>query len=230
MPLEFADRHVVVTGAGGDLGGAVTRRLLELGATCHLPTRGNLDPGRFGSGHAGRVRVRSGVDLGDERAVDAFYAVLPTPWASIHCAGGFAMGALVETPLAELERMLAMNLTSVFLCCRGAARRMAGQGGGRIVNVAARPALEPRSGSGMAAYTASKAAVAALTVALAEELAADGIWVNAVAPAILDTPANRRSMPTADPSRWPTVDQVAVTIACLASPADAISRGAIVPV
>jgi NAD(P)-dependent dehydrogenase (short-subunit alcohol dehydrogenase family) len=82
-------------------------------------------------------------------------------------------------------------------------------GGGRIVNVAARPGLEWRSGAGMAAYTASKAAVAALTTALAEEVAKDGILVNAVAPSIMDTPANRKAMPNADYATWPKVEEVA---------------------
>jgi len=96
--------------------------------------------------------------------------------------------------------------------------------------VAARPALEWRGGAGMAAYTASKAAVAALTVALAEEVAKDAILVNAVAPSILDTPANRKAMPQADHAAWPKVEDVAQTILFLASPANKVTRGAVVPV
>ena len=82
----------------------------------------------------------------------------------------------------------------------------------------------------MAAYAASKAAVAALTVALAEEVAKDGILVNAVAPSILDTPANRQAMPKADHAVWPKVEDVAQTILFLASPANKVTRGAVVPV
>jgi NAD(P)-dependent dehydrogenase (short-subunit alcohol dehydrogenase family) len=105
-----------------------------------------------------------------------------------------------------------------------------GGAGGRIVNVAARAALEWRSGSGMAAYAASKAAVAALSVALAEEVAKDGILVNAIAPSIMDTPANRAAMPQADFSAWPKVEEVAATILCLASPQNQVARGGVVPV
>ena len=91
------------------------------------------------------------------------------------------------------------NLVSCFLCCRAAVNAMlAAGGGGRIVNVAARPALEWRSGAGMTAYTIAKAGVAALTVALAEEVAKDGILVNAVAPSIMDTPPTASAMPKAD--------------------------------
>ena len=103
-------------------------------------------------------------------------------------------------------------------------------GGGRIVNIAARPALEPRTGAGMTAYTIAKSGVAALTVALAEEVARDGVLVNAVAPSIMDTPANRKAMPKADFALWPKVEEVAATILFLSSPDNTVTRGAIVTV
>jgi NAD(P)-dependent dehydrogenase (short-subunit alcohol dehydrogenase family) len=107
-----------------------------------------------------------------------------------------------------------MNFITAFLCCRGAVNAMTRIGqGGRIVNVAARPALEWRAGAGMVAYAASKAAVAALRVALAEEVVKAGILVNAVAPSILDTPANRAAMPKAATRPGPKVAEVAATIA-----------------
>jgi NAD(P)-dependent dehydrogenase (short-subunit alcohol dehydrogenase family) len=82
----------------------------------------------------------------------------------------------------------------------------------------------------MSAYAASKAAVAALTQALGEELVKDGILVNAVAPSILDTPANRSSMPKANYELWPKVEEVAATILFLASADNRVTRGAVVPV
>ena len=111
-------------------------------------------------------------------------------------------GPLREASVATLRQQIDMNLMTCLLCCRAAVGAMAGNGG-RIVNVAARPALEWRSGAGMVAYAASKAAVAALTAALAEEVAKDGILVNAVAPSIMDTPANRTAMPKANYDLWP---------------------------
>ena len=102
--------------------------------------------------------------------------------------------------------------------------------GGRIVNVATRPALEWRAGAGMVAYTASKAAVAALTVALAEEVVKADILVNAIAPSTMDTAANRKAMPKADFSAWTKVEDVAATILFLASPENKVTRGGIVPV
>jgi NAD(P)-dependent dehydrogenase (short-subunit alcohol dehydrogenase family) len=82
----------------------------------------------------------------------------------------------------------------------------------------------------MVAYATSKAGVAALTLALAEELAPEGIWVNAVAPSIIDTPANRAAMPKADHSRWPSTHDIASAIVQLASPENRCVRGAVVPV
>ena len=152
------------------------------------------------------------------------------PWASIHIAGGFAAGKVAETDKNALMAQIDSNLVSCFLCCRAAVNAMLTSGGGRIVNVAARPALEWRSGAGMSAYTVAKTGVAALTVELAEEVAKDGILVNAVAPSIMDTPANRKAMPKADYSVWPKVEEVAATIVFLASPENRVTRGAIVPV
>jgi len=132
--------------------------------------------------------------------------------------------------------MMAINAETAFVCCREAVTAFRRNGGataeglGRIVNVVAAVALEPRRGAGKVAYTASKAALAAFTVALAEEVAGEGIWVNAVAPSILDTPANRAASPDADPSPWAKVEDVAATIAHLASPLNGAARGAVVPV
>jgi NAD(P)-dependent dehydrogenase (short-subunit alcohol dehydrogenase family) len=164
-------------------------------------------------------------------AVEGFYRKVPDLWASIHLAGGFAAGGIKAVGKSALMGQLDMNVVTCYLCCRSAVVAMAANpAGGRIVNVAARPALEWRGGAGMAAYTASKAAVAALTVALSEEAAKDAILVNAVAPSILDTPANRKTMPQADHASWPKVEDVAQTILFLASPANKVTRGAVVPV
>ena len=227
--MEFQDRHVVITGGTGALGAAVVGLLLDAGAICHIPVRDLKDSRRFAHRGHDRVVLAPVPDLTDEAAVAAFYAALPGLWASIHVAGGFAMAPIGGTDKAMLQQQLDTNLVSAFLCCRAAVQAI-GQGGGRIVNVAARPALEWRQGAGMTAYTASKAALAALTVALAQEVAGQGILVNAVAPSTMDTPANRAAMPKADHDVWPKVEEVAATILHLASPANQVARGAIVPV
>ena len=227
--MSFQNRHVVVTGGTGALGTAVVGALLDAGATCHVPYIVEVEASRFSHRDHARVVLVGGGDLADEEAVDRLFGSVPNLWASIHLAGGFAFGAIGDTTAETLRHQIDMNFTTCFLCCRAAVAAFAA-GGGRIVNVAARPALESRLGANMTAYTASKAAVAALTIALAEEVAAKDILVNAIAPSILDTPANRQAMPKADHATWPKVEEVARTILFLASPDNKVTRGAIAPV
>jgi NAD(P)-dependent dehydrogenase (short-subunit alcohol dehydrogenase family) len=227
--MDFRDRQVVVSGGTGALGNAVVEKLVELGAACHVPCLDHGEAQRCALRDHKQVKVTITGSLADEASVARLYAGIAPLWASIHIAGGFAAGPLRDMSVATLRQQLDMNFVSCALCCRAAVKAM-GNTGGRIVNVAARPALEWRGGAGMTAYTASKAAVAAFTAALAEEVAKDGILVNAVAPSIMDTAANRDAMPKADFALWPKVEEVAATILFLASPDNRVSRGAIVPV
>jgi NAD(P)-dependent dehydrogenase (short-subunit alcohol dehydrogenase family) len=232
--VDFSGKHAVVTGGTGALGSAAVGSLLRAGATCTVSYVHETEAQRFAHRGDPNVTLVAVTDLADEAMVGKLYAGVTASrslWASIHIAGGFAMGAVADTDKSALMTQLDSNLISCFLCCRAAVTAMrAAGGGGRIVNVAARPALEWRSGAGMAAYTVAKAGVAALTVALAEEVAKDGILVNAMAPSIMDTPANRKAMPKADFDAWPKVDDVAATLLFLASPDNTVTRGAVVPV
>ena len=226
--MDYSGRHVVITGGTGALGSAVVGSLLKAGATCTVPYVHEAEAQRFAHRGDAKVKLIAVTDLADEAMVAKVYAGLK-PWASIHIAGGFAPGKVADTAKAALMAQIDSNLVSCFLCCRAAVNVMASSGG-RIVNVAARPALEWRSGAGMTAYTIAKTGVAALTIALAEEVAKEGILVNAVAPSIMDTPANRKAMPKANFDIWPKVEEVAATILFLASPDNRVTRGAIVPV
>ena len=227
--MDFRNRHVVVTGGAGALGTAVVARLIEAGAVCHVPCLNEAEVARFRLRDHKQVAVTVTGSLTDEAAIEKLYGGVTPLWASIHTVGGFAASALRDTDLTTILQQIEMNLISCILCCRAAVRSMTGTGG-RIVNVAARPGLEWRTGAGMTAYTAGKAGVAALTAALAEEVAKDNILVNAVAPSIMDTPVNRQAIPKADYALWPKVEEVAATIAFLASPENLVTRGAIVPV
>jgi NAD(P)-dependent dehydrogenase (short-subunit alcohol dehydrogenase family) len=225
--LDYSGKHVVVTGGTGALGGAVVGGLLGAGASCTVPYVHEAEAQRFAHRESDKVKLIRVGGLADEAEVAKVYDGLSL-WASIHIAGGFAMGKVADTDKAALMAQLDNNLISCFLCCRAAVNAM--RGGGRIVNVAARPGLEWRSGAGMTAYTVAKAGVATLTVALAEEVAKDGVLANAVAPSIMDTPANRAAMPKADFTAWPKVEEAAATILFLASPDNKVTRGAVVPV
>jgi NAD(P)-dependent dehydrogenase (short-subunit alcohol dehydrogenase family) len=207
----------------------VVGALVQAGAVCRVPYVHATEAEHFPWRTHAQVKLVAGIDLTEEAAVAQLYGDVPKLWASIHLAGGFAMSPIGTATKADLMKQLDLNLVTAFLCCRAAVNAMTG-GGGRIVNVAARPALEWRAGAGMTAYGASKAAVAAFTVALAEEVVKAGILVNAVAPSIMDTPANRAAMPQADYSAWPKVEEVAATILFLASPDNKVTRGGVVPV
>jgi NAD(P)-dependent dehydrogenase (short-subunit alcohol dehydrogenase family) len=226
--MDFRERHVVITGGAGALGTAVVTALLDAGALCHVPCFNEAEAQRFPLRENKQVTLTVVGNLADEAAAERAYQGISPLWASIHIAGGFAAAPLRDTSLAMLRQQLDMNFVSCALCCRAAVRAMTA--GGRIVNVSARAGLEWRSGAGMVAYTAGKTAVAALTAALAEEVAKDGILVNAVAPSIMDTQANRQAMPKADYALWPKVEEVAATIFFLASPDNRVTRGAVVPV
>ena len=225
--MDFANRTVVVTGGTGALGSAVVDALLKAGANCIVPYRDDKDAAKLGNRE--RVKLVAVKDLADEGEVATLYGGAVPLWASIHIAGGYLWGPVADTDKAALQSQIDTNFMSCFLCCRSAVKAM-GDKGGRIVNVAARPALEWRAGANMSAYGAMKAAVAALTVSLSEEVVKDGILVNAVAPSIMDTPTNRKDMPKADFDKWPKVEEVAATIVFLASSDNRVTRGAIVPV
>lgn len=228
--MDYSGKHIVITGGTGALGTAVVSALVAAGATCTVPYVHESEAQRFPVRGDPNVTLIAVSNLADEAQVAKLYAGLK-PWASIHIAGGFAAGKVADTDKTALMAQIDSNLISSFLCCRAAVNAMvAASQGGRIVNVAARPALEWRSGAGMTAYTVAKTGVAALTVALAEEVAKDGILVNAVAPSIMDTPANRKAMPKANFDAWPKVEDVAATILFLASPDNKVTRGGIVPV
>lgn len=202
--------HVVVTGGRGALGTAVVELLTSHGAVVH-------------------VADRPETQLDNEAGAVAYYAALPPIWASVHLVGGFAMAPIADTSLADFEAQWKVNAVTCFLSCREAIKSMRkGGGGGRIINVATRTVASPVGG--MTAYLAAKAAVAAMTQGLAAEVLAENILVNAVLPSIIDSPANRLSMPKADHGAWPKPAEIAETIASLVSPRNTLTSGALIPV
>lgn len=221
--------HVVVTGGTGALGVAVVRALVEAGAHCHVPAIESAVPAdRF---PRSGVSVTTNVDLSNEDAVSAFYEALPPLAGVVNIAGGFAWAPIADSPAKVFQAQLAMNFMSCVLSCRGAVANFRKQGkGGSIVNISARPALNPRQGANMTAYTASKGAVAAFTVALAEELKGENISVVALAPSTIDTPTNRADMPKADHASWVKPAALAELIVAQLGLTDPINSGALIPV
>ena len=228
---EFEGLTLVVTGGTGALGTGVVKLLLARGARVHVPCFDQAELDRCSFRDHDRVDVAHPVNLTDEAAVARFYGGIDDLWGSIHIAGGFAFTPLEEATMASLEAQLRMNTATCLLCCREAAARMALTGrGGRIVNVTARPALAPRQGANLTPYVISKAGVAALTQTLASELQDRNVLVNAIAPSVIDTEANRAAMADADFSTWVRPEDAAEVMTFLASPRNRVVSGALVPV
>lgn len=222
MMETLEGRVALVTGGTGALGRAVVARLATGGADVHASWVTEAEVTDFAAAlgrRVQRVHLRRS-DVTDPASVDQLVTGVTESAGRLdilaNIVGGFAFASLEETAPAVWQRMLALNATSAFLCCRAAAPVMRRRRWGRIVNVAAVPALE-RGAAGMSAYAASKAAVLNLTYSLARELAPHGITVNAIVPSTIDTPANRKAMPEADTSTWLAPDEIAEVIAFLAS-------------
>jgi len=223
---------VVVTGAAGALGREVAGHFLSRGRAVALVDR---DDAALQAAYAevDGEKVFVVTDLTDTTATrDALSAVLADRGpAGVLCniAGGFTMGKPVDAAdPSDWQRMLDMNLNTMLNACRAVLPGMREAGAGKVINVAAASASSGKAMMG--AYCASKDAVARATESMAQELREHGINVNAVAPSIIDTPANREAMPDADPGKWVSPDKLAAVIGFLASDDASPIHGAVIPV
>jgi NAD(P)-dependent dehydrogenase (short-subunit alcohol dehydrogenase family) len=221
-----ADGNVVlIAGGSGALGQTVVPSFVSTGARVITADRRPLS-----------VRVESCTDMKadvtDEadvrRLVDEVIRTAGRIDTLINLVGGFAMGRVVETDASLWHRMLTMNLTAAFLLSKAVLPHMLERQTGRIVHVAARAALEPFPGA--TAYIVSKSGLVALIHTLSLELAGSGVTVNGVLPTTIDTPANRSSMPDADPSKWVRPESIAQTLIFLASKEASQINGALIPI
>jgi NAD(P)-dependent dehydrogenase (short-subunit alcohol dehydrogenase family) len=218
----------LVTGAKGGLGTFVTESFLAAGATVVGVSRSiqasdfvhpefHAMPAELSSGDAARK-------LADD--VAARFGRID---ALVHVMGGFAGGlSVAETDDATFEKMLDLNYRAAFYIARAVLPQMRRKGGGRILAVASRQAVEPAAMIG--AYSASKAALVSLVRTIALENKDRCISANTVLPGTMDTPGNRAADPNADPSQWVQPSQVAAILVHLASDAGAQITGAAIPV
>jgi NAD(P)-dependent dehydrogenase (short-subunit alcohol dehydrogenase family) len=212
-------RTALITGATGGLGGAVVERFAAEGwQVVGVDKRPGED--------FDNVRFVE-ADLFDQAEVERAVAGAGDDLhAVVNLVGGFAQGGRVhETPIEEFERQFTLNLRPTYLVTAAAIPRM---DGGTVVCVGTRAALRPFPGA--AGYVASKAALLALVRALDAEYRDDAIRVNAVLPSVIDTPANRSSMPDADHDAWVAPEEIAEVVHFLSSDASSPISGAEVPV
>jgi NAD(P)-dependent dehydrogenase (short-subunit alcohol dehydrogenase family) len=223
-------KRVVITGAVGALGAGVAHAFASSGAQLALIDR-VADSKDLLKSLEGRHFFKGGVDLADpaqaQSAMDAAAASLGAIDVLVNIAGGFRWETLGAGKLETWDFLYTVNLKTAVCACKAVLPHLPAQQG-RIINVGA--AATAKAGTGMGAYTASKAGVAKLTEALAEELKDKGVTVNAVLPSIIDTAANRAEMPNADFTRWVEPAALADVILFLASDAARAITGASIPV
>jgi NAD(P)-dependent dehydrogenase (short-subunit alcohol dehydrogenase family) len=226
IPDSPGSRSVLVTGGYGALGTAVAEAFLRAGyhvaRVNHGPVPGDApDASSIGIGNT---------DLSNPEEARAAIATAVARFgmldALVNVAGGFSWAPLADDSPATWQRLYAINVGTCLNSCVAALPHL--KDGGRIINIGAMAAVQ--ASAGMGPYAAAKSAVARLTESLAAELQRRRITVNAVLPATMDTPQNRRSMPATDPVRWTRPEAVADVIVFLASPASQAITGALIPV
>lgn len=232
--MDFSNRVAIVTGGTGAVGRVVTREFVEAGATVVVPYRSEAA--------FARLRVELGdlsarlegqeADITDESRVDQFVSAILGRHGRIdylmNIAGGYAGGAFTSTGIDLWDQMFQTNLRTALLMTHTVLPHLLDRGEGRVITIGSRAALEPAAN--MSAYTASKAAVIAMTQSVAREIRTGGVTINCVAPSTIDTEASRQAMLKGNPSRWVQPSQIAALLLYLCSDAAAAINGAVIPI
>lgn len=217
-------REVVVFGAAGALGAGVAAAFADAGAVVV-----GADLVRPAIEHQLSGVSYESVDVLDDSAVAALLGSRAAPWAVINTIGGYApRRPLAELDPAELNAQLQLNLVSAAIITKNALQVMLPSGVGRIVHTASH-AGAVSAGAGFP-YSVSKLGVLRLVEMAADDVRGTGITVNCVVPHIIDTPANRAAMPTANHESWPKVADIACSYIYLAAPDSHLVNGAAIPV
>ena len=226
--MYLSDKTVLITGANGGLGTAVTKAFLEAGARVAGVAK-KIQNSDFP--HPNFLAYPA--ELGSAGAARAVAAAVSAEWEKIdvlvHLVGGFAGGkSVADTDDATLEQMLEVNLRAAFHMFRAVLPGMRTRGAGRILAIGSRTATDPRPMVG--AYSASKAALVSLVGTIALENKDRGISANVILPGTMDTPANRAAMPKVDFSRWVKPESIAKVLVFLVSDQAADTSGALIPI
>ena len=231
----LSDKVVLISGATGALGSAVTREFAQTDARLVLTARSEQKLERLiaEAGLTAEQTFTIAADVtqpyGVRELVDAAVAHFGRVDVLLNTTGGWAGGAeVVETSVEKWDHMLGLNLRSAFLLSRAVLPLMLEAGWGRIVHVGSRTAVAPRAKR--AAYAVSKMGLITLTEVIAAEAKGSGVTANVILPSVIDTPANRASMPKADPRKWVPPERIATTMRFLCSDAAASINGARIPI
>ena len=224
-------KQVLLTGGTGGLGLGVTPAVLAQGAEVTIPYRSPKDverlKGIISPADIARIHFIP-ANLKDEASVDKLISRMTKVDVLIHLVGGFSMGKTHEYSFYDWKRVLELNLNTTFLTCKYSLKSMLENGYGRIVTVSSRAGAEPAGQ--LAAYSAAKAGVIALTKVIADETKGTNITANSVLPNFIDTPTNREEMGADNADKWVKPESIAQVICFLASEAAKDVRAAAVPV
>ncbi len=224
--MSLKGKTVLVTGGTGALGLVIAQRLSNEEARVSVSCRNAKEIDRFPDPYRRHIQAIQ-ADVTVESDVTRLFDKAGTLDILVNAVGGFLHRTeITDTSLEQWNGMIDINLKSTFLCSREALRRMKGKKYGRIINISAMTGLRPSPGR--AAYAISKAAVALFTEIAAQESKGTGITVNAVAPSIIDTAANRFSMPDEDHNAWVKPEHIADAICYLCSDAANDITGSII--
>jgi NAD(P)-dependent dehydrogenase (short-subunit alcohol dehydrogenase family) len=227
--MNLQGKRVAVTGAFGSLGVAVVNVLQAAGAQVAAIDRADAPPAPVS---LGKAHLLGGIDLSDASAAKTTLTraaqALGGLDALVNIAGAFRWEKLEGGSLDTWDLLYRINLRTAVAASEAALPFLIKSHGGRIINIGAMGAI--KAAAGMGAYAASKAGVAKLTEALAEELKDRGITVNALLPSTIDTPPNRADMPKADFERWVKPEQIADAIVFLLSDHASAITGALIPI
>lgn len=234
MSGRFVGKVVLVAGGTGGLGRAVSLAFLDEGANVvtTYQRQGEFDALQQSIANKSLLSGQS-VDVTDQAAtqglIDGIVSEHGKLDALVNCVGGYAGGPkLWESDPKVFELMLALNVRSGYMLARAAVPAMLKQGGGAIVNIASKAAVDHAAAA--AAYVASKAAAVAMIDSLAGDLHGTAVRANSVLPSIIDTEANRKAMPKANFAHWPKPEEIAQVILFLCSDDAKLISGASIPV
>lgn len=235
MSEDLRGRVVLIGGATGALGSGIARVFADTGAHLALTSTSEEDLEELADelGLSDDRLFLSTVDATDSDSVGDLVSGVVERFDGLHVLlntiGGWGGGKTVgETPVEQWEWMLTLNLRSAFLLSRAVLPHMLEAGWGRIVHTASKTAVTPRPKQ--VGYVVSKSGVIALTEAIAAEIKGTGVTANVVLPSIIDTPANRRMMSSADTSNWVPPEHIAGTMRFLCSDAAASINGDRIPI
>ena len=200
---EGTNKTVIITGANGNLGAAVTKEFLDKGYKVVATVATDAMKNDIAAQENIEVVV---VDLTNEEATNSFVQQAIDTYKTIDAAlllvGGFAMGNIEATPIADIHKQLSLNFDTAYNVARPLYKHMLRNNKGRIIFIGARPSLEAAAGKGLIAYGLSKSLLFKLAEYMNEESKGKNVVATVIVPSTLDTALNRKSMPDTDPANW----------------------------